>query len=276
MAVGLALAVFAGAVVLTSLAVRKDAHDEQYAKQRARADARAAAAVRLAMGGVPQAGALEMVRQDPELRGHDLFEQQCASCHVLGDLGDAKKATAAKLDGWTTPAWIADMIHEPDAPRFFGQGPYKEQMPSVDVRPKNLGPTEAWSPMLKNDAEKRAVVAFLAAEGDEQGDPPRALDPATRAQGEKIVSERCTACHLYKGDGDDEGMGLAPELAHYGSVGWTRAQVANPATAQTYRDRALDETLKKHMPRFDKDLSAADLDIVARWTRAHARGVTLR
>jgi ubiquinol-cytochrome c reductase cytochrome b subunit len=277
-AVALALAVFAGAVVLTALAVRNDAHDESYAKQRARADARAAAAVRVAMNGVPPAGALEMVRQDPELRGHDVFEAQCASCHVLGDLGDPKKATAAKLDGWTTPEWIAAMIHDPDAPQFFGQGPYKDQMPSVDVRPKNLGPTEAWSPMLKDDAEKRAVVAFLAAEGDEGGDPPpaHALDGATRAKGEKIVSERCTACHLYKGDGDDEGMGLAPELAHYGSIAWTRAQVANPATAQTYRDRALDESLKKHMPRFDKDLSATDLDIVARCTRAHARGVPLR
>ena len=45
---------------------------------------------------------------------------------------------------------------------------------------------------------------------------PRAcIDPAVRALGEKIVSERCTTCHLYKGDGDDQGSGVAPELAGY-------------------------------------------------------------
>ena len=38
----------------------------------------------------------------------------------------------------------------------------------------------------------------------------------------------------------------------------------------------LDEALKKHMPRFDKDLSPEDVDVVARWTRAHARGLPVR
>jgi mono/diheme cytochrome c family protein len=130
--------------------------------------------------------------------------------------------------------------------------------------------------MTKTDAEKQAVALFLAAQGDEPGDPTRPSDAASRGLAEKIVSERCTTCHLYKGEGDDEGTGLAPELARFGSVAWTRAQVANPATATTYRDKALDENMKKHMPRFDKDLSAADVDVVARWTRAHARGIPLR
>ena len=120
-----------------------------------------------------------------------------------------------------------------------------------------------------------AVAAFLASQGDEPGDPPRATDAATLAQGEKIVSDRCTTCHLYKGDGDLESSGIAPELAHYGSIAWTRSQVANPATDQTYRDQALDPAMKKHMPRFDKDLSPADVEVVARWTRAHGRGQTL-
>jgi hypothetical protein len=68
---------------------------------------------------------------------------------------------------------------------------------------------------------------------------------------------------------------MAPELSGYGSVAWTRSQVANPAAPQTYREKALDPELKKHMPRFDKDLSASDLDIIARWTRAHGRGQSL-
>jgi ubiquinol-cytochrome c reductase cytochrome b subunit len=270
------LAIFAGIGALGAMAWRNDARDAQYAKQRAKADAQAAAAAKLALQGVPPAGALEMVRQDPELRGRDLFDKHCASCHVLGDAGDPAKASATKLDGWGTADWIASMIHDPDAPEFFGRGPYKGDMPSVDVRPKDKPAGEAWTPMVKGDAEKQAVAAFLAAQGDEPGDPPRATSEAVRAQGQKIVSERCTTCHLFKGDGDDEGTDLAPELGRYGSVAWTRAQVANPASAATYRDHALDANRKKHMPRFDADLSPADVDLVARWTRAHARGVPLR
>jgi len=269
------VAVAAGTAALAGAAWNKDAHDKLYARARADADRVGAAAVQLAMQGVPPAGALEMVRNDPELRGRSLFAAHCASCHVLGDLGDPKKATASKLDKWGTTEWILAMIHDPDAPEFFGLGPYKGKMPSVDQRPKDKGADEPWTPMIKSDAEKAAVAAFLASQGDEPGDPPRATDAATLAQGEKIVSDRCTTCHLYKGDGDLEGSGIAPELAHYGSIAWTRSQVASPATDQTYRDQALDPAMKKHMPRFDKDLSPGDVDVVARWTRAHGRGQTL-
>jgi ubiquinol-cytochrome c reductase cytochrome b subunit len=267
--------VFGAAVALGVVAWRKDSRDPVFAKQRAKADLRATAAAKLALDGVPPAGALAMVRADPELRGRDLFDQHCASCHVLGDLGDPKKATAAKLDGWGTSKWIAAMIHDPDAPEFFGRGPYKGQMPSVDTRPKDKPEGEKWSPMIKSDAERAAVAAFLASQGDEPGDAARALDDATRTLGEKIVSDRCTSCHMYKGDGDVEGSDDAPELLRYGSIAWTRAQVANPATAETYRKNALDPDKKKHMPRFDKDLSPDDVDVVARWTRAHGRGLSL-
>jgi ubiquinol-cytochrome c reductase cytochrome b subunit len=267
-------AIFAGAVALSMMARRHDARDAHFVKARAKADLQAAAAVKLAMYGVPPAGALEMVRRDPEMRGRDLFDKHCASCHVLGDLGDPEKATATKLDGWGGPEWIAAMIHDPDAPQFFGRGPYKEQMPSVDTRPAKKEAAEGWTAMAKTDAEKRAIALFLASQGDEPGDPPRALEVSARALGEKIVSERCTTCHLYKGQGDDEGSNLAPELFGYGSIAWTRAQIANPATSQTYREKALDEAMKKHMPRFDSDLSPADIDTVARWTRVHARAST--
>ncbi len=265
------VAIFGGAVALSLVARSHDAHDAHFVKARAMADLQAEAATKVAMNGVPPAGALEMVRTDPDIRGRDLFGRHCASCHVLGDLGDAEKATATRLDGWGTPEWIAAMIHDPDAPQFFGRGPYKDQMPSVDTRPKDKPAGEARSPMVKTDAEKSAVAQFLSSLGDEPGDAPRPLDAATRALGEKIVSERCTSCHLYKGQGDDEGSNLAPELAGFGSLAWTHAQVANPATVQTYREKALDEAMKKHMPRFDNDLSPADVGLVARWTRSHAR-----
>jgi ubiquinol-cytochrome c reductase cytochrome b subunit len=271
-----ALGVFGGAAALSVMAFKHDAADPQYVKSRAKWDKQAAMAIELAKGGVPPDGALAMERRDPELRGRDVFEKHCASCHVLGDLGDAKKATASRLDGWGTIAWIEAMIHNPDAPDFFGRGPYLEQMPSVDVRPTKKEAAESWTAMVKSDAERHAVAVFLASQGDEPSDPPRgAVEKKTLALGEKIVSERCTTCHLYKGDGDDEGSGLAPELAHYGSIDWTRGQVANPAGVTVYREKALDPNLKKHMPRFDTELSPSDIDLVARYVRSHGRSSAL-
>lgn len=271
------VAIFAGAVGLGLVASQRDAHDRGYLKQRASADLRAAAASKLAMGGVPPEGALAMLRADPDLRGRDLFAQHCASCHLLENLGDPEKATATKLDGWGTATWIEAMIHDPDATAHFGRGPYKGKMPSVDQRPSDKANdgTEKWKPMVKSEADRHAVAVFLASLGDEPGDPPTSIDDATRATGDKIVSGPCSTCHLYKGDGDLEGSDEAPELARYGSLAWTRSQVANPATDDTYRKNALDESLKKHMPRFDQDLSPADVELVARWTRAHGRGLSL-
>ena len=104
-------AIVAGVLALAVAPSRKDAHDEHYAKQRAKVDARRLPPWSWHMKGVPPAGALAMVRQDPELRGRDLFEQHCASCHVMGDLGDPKKATATKLDGWGT----TQLDHRDDA-----------------------------------------------------------------------------------------------------------------------------------------------------------------
>lgn len=270
------LAIFGGAIALGVLAVRHDAADPQYVKSHAKWERQSAAVIELAKGGVPADGPLAMERRDPELRGRDVFDKHCASCHVLGDLGDATKATASKLDGWGTAAWIAAMIHDPDAPEFFGRGPYLEQMPSVDVRPKKMPPGDKFTPMTKNEAEKKAVALFLASQGVEPFDPPRpGADPKVLAEGEKIVSNRCTSCHLYKGEGDDQGSGLAPELSRYGSLEWTRTQVANPSATSVYREKALDPEMKKHMPRFDKDLTAADIDFVARYVRLHGRTSSL-
>jgi ubiquinol-cytochrome c reductase cytochrome b subunit len=274
--VGLPVAlIFGGAVALGWIAVRKDARDATFAKQRAKIDRVSAGAIRLAAGGIPPEGALAMVRNDPEMHGRELFEAHCASCHVMGDLGDPEKATATKLDGWGTAKWIAAMIHDPDAPEYFGRGPFKGKMPSVDVRPADKAADEPWSPMTKSDAEKQAVAAFLANEGNEPDEPPVPADPVQLGIGGRIVSDRCTTCHLFKGDGDLEDSDVAPELSRYGSIAWTRAQIANPASADTYREKALDDAMKKHMPRFDKELSVAEIDLLARWTRAHGRGQNL-
>jgi ubiquinol-cytochrome c reductase cytochrome b subunit len=248
--------------VLGFMAVRHDAKDKELIRSRAKVQARAEAAKRLAMEGVPASGPLDMLRRDPETRGKDIFEKSCATCHTLGDLGDKEKATAPSLDGWSTEDWIQKMIHAPD--EQFGKTPYKEKMPSVDV------PKPGEKPMIKDKEEMRAVVHFLFLEGVEPGELVT-RDEAAFKKGQEIFTNRCTTCHLYKGEGDDNGEGTAPEMSRYGSYAWTRQQIANPGTPATYREKSMDEAMKGHMPRFDAELAPADIDIVARWVRQHAR-----
>jgi mono/diheme cytochrome c family protein len=213
-------------------------------------------------------GVVAARRSDPEIRGQRLFAQHCARCHALAGLGNPQTSTAPNLDGWSTPSWIAAMMHDPDAPERFGRSPYNGGMRSIDRSADGV------TPVFRDEAEERAVAWFLASQGDEPGDPSRAVEGDLLIRGERLVAERCTECHLYKGQGDAQGYsGLAPELSRYGSLAWTRAIVANPAGADTYRELALDDVRPEHMPRFDSVLSAKDIDIVARWTRSHARGL---
>ena len=251
--------VLAGAVGLTLAATRGDARDATFQRERARADARAAIANRLAMDGVPPEGPLALLAQAPEIRGPALFTKHCATCHAFGDLGNEKTRSAPRIDGWATERWIADMLHDPDHDARFGRTGYRGEMPSVDVRPKDAD--ASWAPMPADDLQ--ATAAFLASLADPQrhaGNDPRL------ARGQAIVKTRCTGCHLYEGAGDDGGQGLAPELAGYGSPAWVRAQIANPSSKATYREAALEPSRKGHMPRFDGELSAADLDLVTRFT----------
>jgi ubiquinol-cytochrome c reductase cytochrome b subunit len=255
---------------LTYGGIRADDDDAEYQRAHKNAEARAELAVALARAGVPPTGPLAMLRADPELHGEELFAKNCAACHVLGELGDRKKASAPTLDGWGTTAWILQMIHAPDDDTRFGRTPYKGQMPSMDVPPKDQKPGDPpFKPMSAD--EMRAVATFLASQGE-----GAAAHGAELEAGEKIVTSRCTTCHLWKGEGDDGDQGLAPELAGYGSIAWVRAQIGNPATKATYRPNAVDDAKSKgHMPHFAGELADADIDLLARWTRARARGVPL-
>lgn len=261
----------AGAVGLTLQAQHQDANDTAFQKERAKADERASIANRIAVDGVPPEGPLAMMRRHPDLRGPELFDKHCASCHILGAHGTDKDRTAPVLDGWGTEKWVLDMIHEPDADTRFGRSVYKGEMPSVDTPAADSPPT--FKPMSADD--KNAVAAFLASFGDMPGEPLPAnalrRDPAKVALGKTIVSTRCTTCHLFEGNGDDSDQGLAPELSGWASVAWIRAQIANPATKATYREHALDPDRKGHMPRFDAELRAEDIDLLATWVHAAAR-----
>ena len=261
----------AGGALLLVMAWRADAHDPAFQKSRVAADVSADRAIALAMNGVPREGALFMMKNDPAQIAPRVFDSRCATCHVLGAHGDRAKATASTLDGWGTDAWVRGMLDDPDHLSRFGKTPYNGMMPSqTKCGPKDDG----CKPLAVADAN--AVSAFLAAGAREAGDANDAaattsLDEATRKKAEGIVTSRCTGCHLYKGEGDDGGLNYAPELFGWGTKAWILSQITNPATKTTYREKALDADMKGHMPRFDSDLSARDIDVVATWVRREAR-----
>lgn len=273
------LVVGAGAVGFTVKARADDARDATFQQERAKADVRAEVAARLAMDGVPPEGPLAMLARSPELRGPELFDRHCAACHTLGGHGSEEERTAPALDGWSTEAWILQMLHDPDGDTRFGRTSYKGEMPSMDVKPADADDT--WSPMSADDM--KAAAAFLAREGDAPGVAPPAgslrADAARVERGREIVKSRCTSCHLFEGSGDDGGQGLAPELSGYGSHAWVRTQIANPASKETYREGAVDPEgeaapapgVGRRMPRFDGELSPAEIDLLATWVLGEAR-----
>jgi ubiquinol-cytochrome c reductase cytochrome b subunit len=245
---------FATILPLTYTAMERDGSDAKYQKAHTEARTRAKIAIDLAKNGVPPDGPLVMLRNDPELRAEALFAQHCAGCHVIGELGDKAKATAPRLDGWGRAPWILAMLHDPDAKERFGRSPYKGGMPSMDVAPKD----DDGSFKALSKTEELEVAAFLVAP-----------NITTGGEGEKIVKTRCTTCHLYGGEGDDNGEGTAPELLGYTSFDWVRAQIADPSSKKTYRENALDPKLQHHMPKFGGQLNDRDLDLLARWVLEH-------
>jgi ubiquinol-cytochrome c reductase cytochrome b subunit len=261
----LPLAAMGVAVVgLTALSVRADKRDEAFQKARGLATRRSVACLDLARKGIPPDGPLAMIRRDPETRGAALFQENCATCHRLNDMGPAvDKATAPDLTGWGTAEWAMSVLEDPDAPHRFGHTPFKGEMLSLVKPPSDPKAAKTFKPMPEGD--RRAITAFLAAEAAE------VKDAQHDAQAAKMIGQRCTSCHLFRGQTDDDDSS-GPELAGWGSLAWTRAQIANPGTNATYRPSAMDPNSKGHMPRFDDKLEPEDVNLLAVWVRKKARG----
>lgn len=256
------------AVGLTFFGLHRDDRDEALQKARAKDAAVTKRALQVARAdGIPPAGALAMIRTDPVLHGEELFTENCAGCHRLGELGPpAGKETAPTLDGWGTKAWAAAILATPDAPQLFGRTGYKEKMPSFVLPPSDPTAAANFKPMAPDDLD--AIAAFLANEAEDK-------DRAAVTKGRDLVSRRCTTCHLLDGKSDDEG-GFAPELAHWASPAWTKAQIANPGTNVTYRAGAMSADIKGHMPKYAGKLTDDDIDLLARFVSERARRLPFR
>lgn len=250
-----------GAGVLTAASMRHDAGDPDFLKAVAKAEAQGKKALAIAAEGVPPDGALAMIRNHPETRRVWLFEQHCASCHRMGDLGPAAgKDTAPDLTGFGSRAWVQRVLEEPDHDALFGKTAFKGQMPSMTKPPKDPELAKEFTAMKPEDMN--AITEFLAAQADGK---------ATKDMpGEKLVRQRCTSCHRFDGKTDDE-ESLAPELRGWGSTAWILAQIDDPGSGKTYPKGAMDAKLEGHMPAFAEKLNDADRKLLASFVQLEAQ-----
>lgn len=254
----LAMLAAAGLTVKTMTA---DAKDEAFQRARKIATERAERAIALAQKGIPPEGPLAMLQSDPETRGAALFQQQCASCHRLGDVGPPPgKDTAPDLTGFGTKTWVLGVLDNPDADRYFGKTAFKTMMPSMVRPPADPEAAKVFTPMPAADQEAIAQFLHAQAKGERGEGMP----------GETLVRQRCTSCHRLDGKTDDD-ESLAPELRGWGSTQWITWQVEDPGSGKTYPKGAMAKELEGHMPAFKEKLSEKDLKILTGWVAGKSR-----
>lgn len=225
------LVLIAGLGYFTYTSYSHDRHDEGYQVAKAAAEKEAERTLELISlrGGVPPAGALALLRQDPKTEGPRVFEQQCLSCHNFTGsegmrfVGDAP--SAPDLFGFASREWLKGFL---DPKQIVTEKYYGKTRFAAGAMVRYVEERFAKLP----EAEQSAIVAALSAEAqlpeqrrtDEQ-------DAALIAQGKDLIVRECARCHQFHGSGP---TGQAPDLTGYGSRGWLIGLVASPEHVAFY------------------------------------------
>lgn len=253
-------------LVLGGKALWADWHDEDYRNALARAESDGRRAVQLAeQRGIPPAGAITLVRDDPVLQGPRLFAQNCASCHRYDGhdgLGNRKSETptAADLKGFATRQWL-DGLFDKDkvaSPHYFGGTAFKDGEMVQFVQTTVAGYDDEKRQRLENI--KQALVADANLPGQVYDEAKLARVAAGRAA-LKTKAARCINCHIYDGAGDIEHDG--PDLTAYGSRRWTIDFISNAAHERFYG------TCNDRMPLYGqkKLLTQRQIELIVDWLR---------
>jgi ubiquinol-cytochrome c reductase cytochrome b subunit len=284
------LFILLGAVGMLTLVAWRDDHygpnapDFQRALAEAEQDAQRAA--ELAAAGIPPAGAITLVRRDPQIQGRKLFRAKCAQCHAslppsttaaagkdvklqVAKPHDAKPSDAKPPDDgapnlarfasrdWLTGLLNAERITGPD---YFGNTQHRvgDMATFVKDELKNWKPDEIENVVIALSAEARLADQ---AELD-------ARDKERIATGRKLIADdgRCAQCHKFYEAG---ASGSAPDLTGYGSREWLGAFISNPSAERFYGDN------NDRMPALaehpagspQNQLTPEQLELVVTWLR---------
>lgn len=283
---------------LTGIAYYEDWYkndEESLAFQQAVKDAHrdAARVVALAKSptGIPPEGALTLLRNDPLTQGPQVFAKFCVDCHQPGDrtADFSTKPTAPPLADplrreevlFGSREWIRTVLTDfgnQFSPLANIEGDRAEAAQAI-LSGSMKDWAESHGPTLKqaeNAADFTALVEFLYA----QSRRPDALAPDHEQvlRGKEIFStgkltagtiDACTDCHSMhaltivdgKATWEESALSedLQPVLTGYGGVDWLKKFIADPQAHYA------GDSGNNAMPAFGEQLSAQELEMVARW-----------
>jgi ubiquinol-cytochrome c reductase cytochrome b subunit len=260
-------AMLVGVGALTSLAVKADRNNPDYAiaVRAAERDAHRAVALAQSPDGIPPTGAVTLLRNDAFTQGPKLFAKNCASCHRYeghDGLGGQPKdpASAADLKGFASRAWLAGLL-DPEkitTAHYFGGSKLKNGKMVKFVREDVASFSEA----QKKELQK--AIAALSAEARLPSQRELDKDEALIGSGTKALigaTLSCVDCHKFHEDGEE--FGTAPDLTGYGSRDWLIAFIGNPEHVRFYGER------NDRMPAFgeEKQLTPQEIGLVTDWLR---------
>ena len=298
----------AGAGILTGLALHQDYFvysgewlrydDEEYESQLARSESFLSAKEQaeedykriqhlIAMYGVPRAGAITLLRNDPVTQGPRLFQRHCASCHsYLNPEGNGIAGPepsehgspngAPNLYGFATIDWFRKLL-DPDviaSDEIFGRTAHAEGEMVAFVH------EELNADVLADEQREalEALIVALAAEADlparEEADAEAEASGVIEQGREVFVNPfqgySCVDCHKLDDMGD---LGTAPDLTGYGSHQWLWEFIANPAGDRFYgenNDRMMAFYAHPGTPGINL-LTSREMELIVRWLRGDNR-----
>lgn len=216
--------------------------------------------------GIPQTGAVTLLRNDALTQGPKLFAKNCASCHRydghdgLGGI-PTDKIAASDLKGFATREWLAGLLDpaKVDTPHFLGNGRAKTGKMVKFVKEDVAAMSDAEKEVVRQGTLALSAEAGLKSQLSlDQRDATLIADGRKQLSGSGSLT--CVECHKFH---EDEGDGSAPDLTGYGSRAWLMAFISDPSHERFYGSR------NDKMPSFgtEKILSEKDLGLIVDWLR---------
>ncbi|MCA9707743.1 MAG: cytochrome b N-terminal domain-containing protein [Myxococcales bacterium] len=219
----------AGVVGLTALSMTSDAGNESYQKALAQANTQAERARGFAKEGVLPEGGPAVFRNDPEYKVRALFVEHCQNCHELDGLGGQE---APSLTDYSSRAWLAALVRDPNAERFFGGTKHSD----MDAYPETTDDDEVTA--IAAD-QLDALVEYL---WQLQGEAD--VDTTLAAAGKTLWEDEldCNGCHEIAAGAEGSG----PNLRGHASVDWVARVIRDSSKPDLFGDEA-------QMPKFGED-----------------------
>jgi ubiquinol-cytochrome c reductase cytochrome b subunit len=264
--IGFLACLFVGIGFLSFIAFSSDANNPEYQAAVKAAGIEAARVKQLTRSpaGIPPAGAIALLRNDPFTQGPKLFAKNCASCHRFngGDgLGNSVKdpESASDLAGFGSREWLAGLLDPAriTTTNYFGATKLKD-----GKMPKFVATKVAhYTPEQKAQLEE--VIAAVSAEAQlksqsakDQHDAAAIIEGRTLFRG----ALSCADCHQFH---ETDDTATAPDLTGYGSREWLVKFLNNPAHPNFYGDK------NDRMPAFGEKqiLTPQSIGLIADWLR---------